>query len=375
MDKKKHNIFDKFFSAKMYSEDEMQTVEDYISDNFGKVGHILHEVFSPDIHIDICEIEPTADDNSLRLVTMGMGAHKMSVPDELKNDGIDRAELAITLPAGWDIKKYDWPVRLIKVLARMPVSEDTWLGWGHTIDIPQDFFDNAEFSGVILFNPPREKQHGACKLPDGSTVNFYQVIPIYSNELDLKINEGAQELLDRLIRNSYADIEAVDVKRTSAADEPADLMDNVAWHSEKILKLDLDLETVCGATNMAFYLRWCIEHDLLSDETKQKLSDADMQSLREIFVSKLGGRLYRSMFNEEGAAFAKFYYDFLNDEFCYPSDIDAAALEYFGEEKYNSPEYHDEAYLFVPYNDEYYALISEYIDKAYDAFRNSAERQ
>ena len=368
-DKKKSGLFEKLFSPKMYSEEEMHTVEDYISDNFGKFDTVMHEIFSPDIHIDVCEIKPTKDNKCLRFVTMGMGAHKMSVPDELKNDGVDRAELVITLPADWDIKKMYWPVKLLKILARMPINEDTWLGWGHTIDIPQDFFNNAEFAGVVLYNTPYEK-HGECILPDGSRVNFYQVIPIYSNEMDLKINEGAQELLDRLIRNTYATIETVDVNRKSAADEPADLMDNVVWHSEKILKLNLDLENVCGATNMAFYLRWCIEHDLLSDETKQKLSDADTKSLREDFIRKLGGRLYRSMFNENGAAFAKFYYDFLNEDFCYPADIDAAALEYFGEKKYNSPEYHDEAYLFVPYDDEYYALISKYIDKAYEAFRN-----
>ena len=44
------------------------------------------------------------------------------------------------------------------------------------------------------------------------------------------------------------------------------------------------------------------------------------------------------------------------------------AKEYFGEEKYDSDEFNDEAYLFVPFNEEYITMMYKYIDKAYSDF-------
>jgi hypothetical protein len=80
--------------------------------------------------------------------------------------------------------------------------------------------------------------------------------------------------------------------------------------------------------------------------------------------------LTKEILNEKGKAFASFYYDFYADEDspCYPEDVDAVALEYFGKEKYDSPEFADEAYLFVPYGDEYYTRISAYISKNFRIF-------
>ena len=53
----------------------------------------MHELASPDIHVDIYVIPPRAEHEYYTLVTCGMGAHKMEVPDELKNEQLERAEL------------------------------------------------------------------------------------------------------------------------------------------------------------------------------------------------------------------------------------------------------------------------------------------
>ena len=43
-----------------------------------------------------------------------------------------------------------------------------------------------------------------------------------------------------------------------------------------------------------------------------------------------------------------------------------SAMEYFGEEKYNCEEFQDEAYLFMPFDDEYIERMNKYIEKALD---------
>ena len=67
---------------------------------FGKVENVFHELVSPDIHVDICIVPPTEERDYYTLVTMGMGAHRMNVPEELAEYKLERAELAIALPAG-----------------------------------------------------------------------------------------------------------------------------------------------------------------------------------------------------------------------------------------------------------------------------------
>ena len=64
----------------VYSEEERKAVEEHIKACFGAFETVLHEVVSPDIHVDVCVIPPAKDRNYYTLVTMGMGAHRMNVP-------------------------------------------------------------------------------------------------------------------------------------------------------------------------------------------------------------------------------------------------------------------------------------------------------
>ena len=121
--------------TELYAEEEMDAVENYIEANFGTYGHVFHEVVSPDIHLDICIVEPTEERSYYMLVTLGMGAHRMNVPAELTDRKLERAELAIALPRDWNIhenaEEHYWPIRLLKTLARLPIEDNTWLGWTH----------------------------------------------------------------------------------------------------------------------------------------------------------------------------------------------------------------------------------------------------
>ena len=195
----------------VYSEDEMSAIEQHIQSTFGAFDQVLHELDSPDIHVDICVVPPSERRNYYTLVTMGMGAHRMNVPKELAEYKLERAELAIALPPDWKLDKdsmqeerWYWPVGLLKVLARLPISNDTWLGFGHTMEKQSPFAEDTELCAAILTGPQGVEEGGeVCILPGGEEVNFYQVLPLYREEMEYKREHDADALLERLAAVSF----------------------------------------------------------------------------------------------------------------------------------------------------------------------------
>ena len=190
----------------LYTDDEMSAIEQHINRTFGEFDYVFHELVSPDIHVDICMVPPAEERNYCTLVTMGMGAHLMNVPEELSDYRLERAELAIALPPEWKLDKesmnderWYWPVRLLKDMARLPILSDTWLGWGHTMDNQKHFSEDTGLCVAILVGLQNVKDDCCfCPLPDGSEVNFYQVIPLYRQELEYKLEHDAGALIEQM---------------------------------------------------------------------------------------------------------------------------------------------------------------------------------
>ena len=197
----------------VYSEDEMSAIEQHIQSTFGAFDQVFHELDSPDIHVDICVVPPSERRNYYTLVTMGMGAHRMNVPKELAEYKLERAELAIALPPDWKLDKdsmqeqrWYWPVGLLKVLARLPISNDTWLGFGHTMEKQSPFAEDTELCAAILTglqDMDLDTCGEVCILPGGEEVNFYQVLPLYREEMEYKLEHDADALLERLAAVSF----------------------------------------------------------------------------------------------------------------------------------------------------------------------------
>jgi len=211
----------------VYSEQELDAVEAHIAEYFGKYEKVFHELASPDIHVDICVIEPTPERNYYVLVTMGMGAHRMNVPEELADNMIDRAEIFVTLPPDWKVsldpeiaedEKWYWPIRWLKILVRLPIEQNTWLGYGHTVPNGEPFAENTELSSVMLTTPyhPFEDEAVACELSDDDYVNFYQMLPLYEDEVSYKKENGAG-VLEALFGNNDR---VLDINRPSVCEKP-----------------------------------------------------------------------------------------------------------------------------------------------------------
>ena len=375
---------EEFSNPEVYTEDEMEAVEGHIEQYFGKFENVFHELVSPDIHVDICVVPPSEERDYCTLVTMGMGAHRMNVPEELAEYKLERAELAIALPADWKLdqesmkdEKWYWPIRLLKSLARLPIASDTWLGFGHTMDNKENFAENTKLCAAILTGPQSTEEGGeVCTLPGGEEVNFYQVIPLYEDELDYKLEHDVDALLNKMRGISFVvnpTRQNAITRGTLSNDNFDGEMDDASYHLESIEEKELPIDPINAYNHMAIYLRWCMEHDLMGEDflkeysevAKQVKADPASVDLREFIRDELDGCLFSVLFNQQGRAFAGYYYG-EGDSPYYPADVDDNALRFFGPERYHSDEFQDEAYLFIPFDEDYYQAMAEVIGERFE---------
>lgn len=375
---------EEFSNPEVYTEEEMEAVEGHIEQYFGKFENVFHELVSPDIHVDICVVPPSEERDYCTLVTMGMGAHRMNVPEELAEYKLERAELAIALPADWKLdqesmkdEKWYWPIRLLKSLARLPIASDTWLGFGHTMDNKENFAENTKLCAAILTGPQSTEEGGeVCTLPGGEEVNFYQVIPLYEDELDYKLEHDVDALLNKMRGISFVvnpTRQNAITRGTLSNDNFDGEMDDASYHLESIEEKELPIDPINAYNHMAIYLRWCMEHDLMGEDflkeysevAKQVKADPASVDLREFIRDELDGCLFFVLFNQQGRAFAGYYYG-EGDSPYYPADIDDYALKYFGPSRYHSNEFQQEAYLFIPFDEKYYQTMAQVIKERFE---------
>ena len=375
---------EEFSNPEVYTEEEMEAVEEHIEQYFGKFENVFHELVSPDIHVDICIVPPTEERDYYTLVTMGMGAHRMNVPEELAEYKLERAELAIALPADWKLdqesmkdEKWYWPIRLLKSLARLPINCDSWLGHGHTVENREPFADNTKLCTATLIGPQgTEDGSEVCTLPGGEEVNFYQVIPLYEDELDYKLEHDVDALLDKMAGISFVvnpTRQDAITRGTLSNDDFDGEMDDASYHIESIEEKELPIDPINAYNHMAIYLRWCMEHDLMGEDflkeysevAKQVKDDSASVDLREFIRDELDSCLFSVLFNQQGRAFAGYYYG-EGDSPYYPADIDDYALKYFGPSRYHSNEFQQEAYLFIPFDEKYYQTMAQVIEERFE---------
>lgn len=200
------NIFKKKdINDNLYTNKEIEEYKKYITSQLGEIECVYTEIVSDEIQIDILVIPPTKENNYYKLVTIGMGAHKMNVPERLKKYQFERAELVLYLPPDWDIKskeeKYYWPIRQLKTLARLPFQSKSWLGLGHTVSNDaknSPYADNTKLCSMLLlfafnnsYNMIREYD-----FRKNEKINFYQLFPIYEDELNHIFNTNWNEFID-----------------------------------------------------------------------------------------------------------------------------------------------------------------------------------
>lgn len=373
----------------LYDQDETEAVEAHIETHFGKFDWVMHETVPGEyIHLDICVIPPREEHNYYTLVTMGMGAYTMNAPE--KDEA--RVELLLNLPPDWNLgedawedEHWFWPVGILKALARYPMLHDTWFGWGHTVyGSEESYTDNTRLCGVILLNPGVFGDPASvCTLPGGEKVHFYQVIPLYREEIEFrreydvdrlleKFPDELLEVIDPARPNAITDAEAI------AYDDA--LMDEAEPYLAIIQDKQLPVEELAAYNHLAIYLRWCMEHDLMSvpflakhRDVAEAVKGGQVPDLRAFLQNSedLQGRLHLTYFNREGTEFARWYsWGSRATPYNYNKDIAAHAKAHFGDDSYGS-----ETYLFVPWDERYYQEMAEIISQRFAQWEALEENQ
>jgi hypothetical protein len=202
------------------SESSLEEIDAHIKKYIGPVETVFHEIVSDIVHVDVHFIPPTDERPVITLVTSGMSDLPMTVPEGLEEFRF--AELLVSLPPEWPMSQEDfedenayWPVRWLKILARLPHEYDTWLGWGHSVpngDPAEPFAPDTGFTGMILGSPVSiDPDFARLKVSEEKTIYFYALYPVYTEEMKIKLNKGAEELFARFDKNDVIDV--VDLNR------------------------------------------------------------------------------------------------------------------------------------------------------------------
>ena len=208
----------------LYEDAEIEELDRYIADRFGDYKNVFHEIASPDIHLDVCILEPAEEEPCYRLVTMGAGAYQMQVPEKWQDYQIDRAEYVIRLPRDWkldsSLEEDYWPIKALKDTARLPIWSHTWLSYGHTIQADEDgapYAGNTRFNSIVLRLAGNGREESRLEMSSGKVINFYEIIALYPEELKYKMENGADALFEAMEEKAIP-YRVLDLTRRSAAD-------------------------------------------------------------------------------------------------------------------------------------------------------------
>jgi len=192
----------------------------------GPISLVFHEATSEIVHVDLHWVASTGDRPFEVLVTSGMSERPMATP---KGEDVPRyAEVCAILPAGWplygpalDDERNYWPLQMLKELARHPHVFKTWLGSGHSLNEgagpAKPFAPNTRLSSVILLesNTLPKPFQVLRRAPGGREIHFLVAVPLYWEELQLKLREGTCALLEAFASHGVTD--CIDPHRTNVA--------------------------------------------------------------------------------------------------------------------------------------------------------------
>lgn len=185
----------------------IEAVDRHITRHIGPVETVFHEIVSDLVHVDV-HLVPAGDDRPFHaLVTSGMSDRPMHLPEDLRGEVPELAELMLLLPptwpmdeASWVDERHYWPIRQLKILARLPHEYETWLGVWHSVpngDPAEPFADDTAFCATMLTPPIRfPDEFRTIQTDDGREIALLAVIPLLPDELEAKLQYGVDALLD-----------------------------------------------------------------------------------------------------------------------------------------------------------------------------------
>jgi hypothetical protein len=196
----------------------------HVTKNIGPVQELeLAEIVPGVVSVAIHVVPPAKGRKHITLFTTGMSDREMTVP---RGDEEYRfAELLMQLPSDWpltleafkDPNNY-WPIEWISRIAHYPHEDDSWLGGSHAIianeEPPERFAPNTGFTCMLLLT--EDTKFGRLRTKSGRIINFYTMIPLYTEERDLERERGTPHLLRLFQKHEISTV--VDIKRLNVAE-------------------------------------------------------------------------------------------------------------------------------------------------------------
>ncbi len=219
-----HQAEERDWQAPEHEARNLEDIERHLERFVGPVETVLHELVPDRVHLDLLMVPPAKDRPYHVIVTSGMSDLAMNVPEDMAE--FARAELMIELPGDWPISQEAfqdennyWPLRWLKQVGRLPHDFGTWVGWGHSIPNgdPAETIADTRFTGVCLAPPYwLDAEFFQLKSSSGDTVCFYDLVPVYAEEMQLKLDEGFGALEERFERDDIGFV--LDVDRRNVAE-------------------------------------------------------------------------------------------------------------------------------------------------------------
>jgi hypothetical protein len=203
-------------------EEEAERWGEHLHEHLGGEATVYHELLSDTIHLDVLVYAATDERPYHVLITQGMSALPMTVPEGAEEHRF--AELMVVLPRDWvmdgdeaDEERWYWPMRTLKLVARLPHLHDTWIGNGHTIPNghpAEPYADGTQLCCVLTGLPTLfGEQFVKCEVADGKTVQLYALWPLYEDEMAFKLEHGSEALFEKLEQRQVTEL--FDVGRRS----------------------------------------------------------------------------------------------------------------------------------------------------------------
>lgn len=171
---------------------------------------VFHEFFALDFKIHTYLIDAPKHSFNI-LLTSGMSVMKMNVDNQIENaESLHFAELMLLIPKDVDFQTVytgqytnDWMISMLKQTAKFPHQYNTWLTIGHTIQATHDMrsydADKTAFVGGVILPSATFSEDFTQIKKDGRVIHIYNFFPLYKNELQYKIDNGYNALLDLII--------------------------------------------------------------------------------------------------------------------------------------------------------------------------------
>jgi hypothetical protein len=186
--------------------ESIEAISEHIQQHLGEVDFVYHELVSDLVHVDLHVVAPRPDRNYYTIVTSGMSDRPMNTPEGAEEYRF--AELLICLPPDWPLdrealedERLYWPLRWLKIMARFPHEYDTWLFLDHTLpngDPAEPFAANTQMCCWLLTQPlTTSDAFDKLELGPAKTVYFLAAVPLYREEMELKLNKGVEQLYER----------------------------------------------------------------------------------------------------------------------------------------------------------------------------------